>query len=148
MNSQGYQPHIIDPLNEALYQNILLMHSQNVLANPNRSNSRKDLLMRRFFALVKQHSINERSIDFYASELCVSSGYLSIIVKRESGHSVMYWINRSLIYRAKIALVYTDKTINELTDDLNFSTPSFFCKFFKNATGLTPSQYRRERSDL
>lgn len=146
ISSLGYHPHIIAPLVDSLYHNIMFMFNQHVASEANKTVSRKDMLMKRFFMLVKQHSIYERSIDFYAKELFVSSCYLSIIVKQESGHSVMFWVNRSLIYRAKVALHYSNKNITEIADELNFSNTSFFCKFFKNATGFTPSQYRHSLS--
>ncbi len=141
IKSQEYQANIVTSLSEALYQNTIFMYNQ-VSIDKNKTLNRRDILMKKFFVLVKLHSTEERNIDFYAKELCVSSCYLSIIVKKESGHSVMYWINRSLIYRAKVALQYSDKNITEISDELNFSNTSFFCKFFKNATGVTPTQYR------
>ena len=139
---EGYQPQLIITLTEALYQNIMLLYNRQETVNSGRVGNRKNELMKKFFLLVKQHCVNERNIGFYSGQLFVSSCYLSILVKQESGHSVMYWVNRSLIYRAKIALEYTDNTITEISDDLNFSTTSFFCRFFKNATGITPTQYR------
>ena len=142
---EGFQNNLITTLTDALCQNIILIYKHQQPSASKISRSRKSVILKRFLCLVKQHSIMERSVAFYANKLCVSSCYLSIVIKQESGKSVMYWINRSLIYRAKIALEYSDKTITEISDELNFSTTSFFCKFFKNATGVTPTWYRRNQ---
>ena len=142
IKSEGYQFNLINTLAEALYQNVMLLHNKQSSQNTEKKIKGKSLLIKKFFALVTQHGVEERTIAFYAKELCVSNCYLSIIVKQETGNSVMHWINRIIIYRAKVILEYSDKNITEIADDLDFSTSSFFCKFFKNATGITPTQYR------
>ena len=51
-------------------------------------------------------------------------------------------IKTALIFDAKSQLKYTRKTIQEISNDLNFPNPSFFGKFFKQHTGMTPKAYR------
>ena len=142
VKSQGFHINLITTLIEALYQSVMLIHNK-IIPVESAHLTRKDILMSKFLILVKQYSITKRNIEFYARELCVSGCYLSILIKQHSGHSVMYWVNRSLIYKAKIALQYSEKNINDIAEELNFSNTSFFCKFFKKATGITPNQYRQ-----
>ena len=55
----------------------------------------------------------------------------------------MYWVNASVINKAKIALQYTDKSIIEISQDLNFNEHTTFTRFFKHITGITPTEYRK-----
>ncbi|MBR6083349.1 MAG: AraC family transcriptional regulator [Salinivirgaceae bacterium] len=45
---------------------------------------------------------------------------------------------------AKSMLKYSDMTVKEIAIELNFPNQSFFSKFFKSQTGLTPNEYRSE----
>lgn len=53
------------------------------------------------------------------------------------------WISKAVITEVKVLLKDTDKPISEISDILNFPTDSFFCRFFKKETGVTPTQYRK-----
>ena len=95
-----------------------------------------------FKRLVHQHCLKERSIPFYANLLHLTPHHLSAVIKKASGQSVMFWINRSIILRAKVLLNTKDMMINEIADRLNFTSPSAFHNFFKRITGLTPKKYQ------
>ena len=56
----------------------------------------------------------------------------------------MDWINRSVILEAKVLLKHSNKMIYEIADELDFPSTSFFCKFFKKNTGLTPMEYQKQ----
>ena len=143
IETQGYHSNVISSLSDALHSCIMIMYNHQEQNDSNKIKRHKDILIKKCFDVVKKHCMYNRNISFYAKTLYISNCYLSIVVKAETGHSVMYWINRELTYKAKIAIAYTDKTIAEISYDLNFCTTSFFCKFFKNATAMTPSQYRK-----
>ena len=70
--------------------------------------------------------------------------YLSGAIKRLSGRSVSDWINSMLISESKLMLKVTDKSILEISEELNFSSPSVFVQFFRHNTGITPLQYRKQ----
>jgi AraC-like DNA-binding protein len=75
--------------------------------------------------------------------LHISPKHLSETIKSETGKSALEHINEMKIEHAKILLLQTEKTINEVAYDLNFDTPNYFSAFFKSNTGLTPTAYRK-----
>ena len=105
--------------------------------------SRQEKLFRGFLDLVKAHGLQERRIEFYASSLCVTPGHLGAVVRKGTGLTVMQWLNRHTVQRAKVLLRYSDLPIWEVAERMNFATPSFFSKFFRKETGLTPGAYRQ-----
>ena len=104
--------------------------------------SRQQELFQRFKSLVSRHCERERNIPFYADQLRITPHHLSAVISRASGHSVMYWINRAVVLRAKVLLHTSDLLTYEVAERLNFANPPAFNNFFKRETGLTPREYR------
>lgn len=104
--------------------------------------SRRETLLHQFFDLVNRYGLKERSLRFYADRLCVTPSHLGFVVRQASGETVMTWIDRNIIMHAKSMLKYTDKMVFEIAEALSFPNPSFFNKFFKRHTGMTPVEYR------
>lgn len=96
----------------------------------------------RFIMLVKDKFRTERFLDYYAEELGVTPKHLSRTVKGQTGYSAASWIERFLILEAKILLKSTNLTIQQISDNLNFPTQSFFGKYFKKNVGVSPKHYR------
>lgn len=107
-----------------------------------RKMTRQETMLRQFIDLVNEYGLKERNQKFYADRLCVTPSHLGFVIKQASGETVMTWINRNIIMHAKSMLKYSDKMIFEIADELNFPNPSFFNKFFKRHTGMTPKAYR------
>ena len=105
--------------------------------------SKQDLLMKRFLDLVKINFKRERGVEFYADKLCLTPKYLSKVVKQNSEKSASEWINDFVILEAKAVLRSTNMTIQQISDALNFSSQSFFGKYFKRRVGVSPKEYRR-----
>lgn len=108
----------------------------------NEGPTRTQELFLQFKRLIKQHCMQERSIPYYASQLQVTPHHLSAIIKKASGQSVMYWINRATIQEAKLLLKTNGMMAYEIANRMNFSSASAFSKFFKRETGLTPRAYQ------
>ena len=106
---------------------------------------RKKELFRNFInRLVESHQVS-REVLFYANELGVSSGYLNEVCNEVSGHSAKAIIDSAVTARLKYELSYTTKSIQELSDGYNFPSQSF-TRYYKRMTGLTPSEFRKERA--
>lgn len=103
----------------------------------------QDVFMK-FKRLVHKYCISERSIPFYASQLHVTPHHLSAIIRKASGQSVMYWVNRATIQEAKLLLKTNDAMGYEIADQLHFPSASAFSKFFKRETGMTPKMYQED----
>lgn len=95
-----------------------------------------------FFRLLLANHKTEKSLQFYADKMCLTSKYLSTIIKERTGRTAFSWINEALVSSTKYMLKTTDLTILQISEELNFPNPSFFGRFFKKHTGMTPVQYR------
>ena len=104
--------------------------------------SRSQFIFQRFMDALGRKKPLPRSVKAYAEELCVSPNYLSAIVKQQSGRSVMDWLNDHAILRTQVLLRHTDLSIYEVADRLDFQSATFFSRFFKRETGMTPREYR------
>lgn len=96
----------------------------------------------RFIKLVKEKFKTERFLEYYAEQLGVTPKHLSRTVKAQTGYSAASWIERFLILESKILLKSTNLTVQQISDNLNFPTQSFFGKYFKKNVGVSPKLYR------
>lgn len=110
-----------------------------------KSATRQETIFHNFLNLVNLHGLRERKIEFYAGKLCVTPNHLGAVIRKASGLTVMQWLNRHAIQKAKLLLRYSDLPIWEVAERMNFANPSFFSKFFKRETGITPADYRQEK---
>ena len=109
------------------------------VSSPSHSNE----IFNRFLHLVNLYGCKEHQLAFYAEKLCITSRYLGTVVMAISGVRAKEWIDRAIISTAKVLLRHSDKQISQISEELNFPNVSFFCKYFKRMTGLTPQQYRK-----
>lgn len=86
----------------------------------------------------------ERSIAFYADMLCLTPKYLSQVIYKCSGSFASEWIRKMVILEAKSLLDNKNFSVQQISDMMNFPNPSFFGKYFKAATGMTPRKYRMQ----
>lgn len=110
--------------------------------------SRREELLAQFIDVLEKHFKDERSVNFYADRLFVTPKHLSAILKEVSGQTAGEWIDRRVILEAKLLLRTTGMNIQEISSALNFSNQSFFGKYFKHLTGISPRDYRTRLSDL
>ena len=102
----------------------------------------KNGVVAKFLELVQTHYREERLISFYANKLCITPKYLSKLVKEHTGRSAGEWIESHVILEARAMLQSSDMTIQQIATSLHFPNQSFFGKYFKRATGVSPKQYR------
>ena len=100
-------------------------------------------IFQRFISLVNTYSKTERNVSFYADKLCLTPRYLNTVIRQASQQTVMDWINQSIILEAKVLLKHSNRLVYQIYDELNFPNPSFFSKFFKRMTGMTPQEYQK-----
>ena len=99
----------------------------------------------RLNALLDQHIHQERSVKFYASELCLSPDYLNKVCHRLMKTSTKALINDTVIYELKRYLAETDLTVEEIAARMNYDNVSYLCRFFRNATGQSMMEFRRKQ---
>ena len=105
--------------------------------------SRQSEIFSEFIKLCARYFRTERSLQFYADKLYISPKYLSVVVKQASNKTASEWIDDYVVNEAKTLLKTTTKTIQEISYELNFANQSFFGKFFKRKTGVTPGHFKR-----
>lgn len=135
--------HVLTHLQTALILELKRIDQQHQ-ANRSTADSRHDNIFRKFLAEVNAAGLRHRNIQYYADKLCVTPNHLGAVIRKNSGLTVMQWINRHTIQEAKILLRYTDLHVCEIAERMNFANPSFFAKYFKRETGLTPREFREE----
>ena len=119
-----------------------LFHQQaNQLAS---KRSREQTIFDRFLQLVTQHCTEHHQIGYYAEHMCLTERYLSTVIRQTSGTTAKDWIDRALITRIKIELRHTDKPVAQIANEMHFANPSFFSKYFRRLTGMTPGEYREK----
>lgn len=106
------------------------------------SRSREQTIFDRFLQLVTQHCAEHHQIGYYAERMCLTERYLSTVIRQTSGTTAKDWIDRALITRIKIELRHTDKPAAQIAEEMHFANPSFFSKYFRRLTGMTPGEYK------
>lgn len=107
--------------------------------------NRAEVYFRQFTELLGEHYKHERSVGFYARQLCITPKYLTTLIKRISGKSVSGWIDNYVILEAKTLLKYSNMSVQEIAYYLNFPNQSFFGSYFKRNAGMSPSQYKAKK---
>ncbi|MEG1414204.1 MAG: response regulator [Mucinivorans sp.] len=94
--------------------------------------------------LITKHMADDQlTIEFLASELCLSRTSLYNKVGQITSLGVNNYINRLRIERAAELLLTTERTITEISEDTGFKYPRYFSTLFRQQMGLTPSQWRQ-----
>jgi len=100
------------------------------------------LLLKSFQAKINECYRELREVGDYASLLNISAGHLSEVVKIQSGKPAIKHIHERLVLEAQRLLFHTPLALKEIAFELGFSDTSYFNRFFKRETGLTPAAYR------
>jgi AraC-type DNA-binding domain-containing proteins len=119
-----------------------IFHRHKVLQKGQRS--RKEIIFESFYKLVQSYHMGHRSVEFYADKLSLTPKYLTTVVRETSGKTAHDWILEYVILSAKALLKSTNMTIQEISDRLNFPSQSFFGKYFKQQTWMSPVEYRKK----
>ena len=106
--------------------------------------SRSDDLMYRFTTLINSECDRERSVEYYASQLGITPKYLSLVCRNKTGVNASKIIDAAVIHKAKALLQQQDLSILDVSQRLNFVSQSFFGKYFKQRTGISPSRYKSQ----
>lgn len=103
-----------------------------------------DILFKRFFILLSTNSGLNRSVKYYADQLCVSPKYLSSICRKVEGKTASELITISTVGHIKQQLLYSPLSIKEIALKMGFENLSFFGKYVKKHLGMSPSNFRKQ----
>lgn len=107
-------------------------------------NTRAEEIFMSFIELVEKHSRHERRVGWYAQKLAITPKYLSETVRQISKQTPSEWIDSYVMLELRVALKNSNLTIKEIAAKLNFPNQSFLGKFFKEHSGLSPKEYRKQ----
>jgi AraC family transcriptional activator of pobA len=101
-----------------------------------------DATVARLRALVDEFFRKERQLGFYAEQLGMTIDRLNDHVKRATGVTAGHLVRQRVLSEAKRQLVFTAQPIQDIANELAFSDPSHFARFFRKHTGTTPHEFR------
>lgn len=142
-----YRRHIVHNILRAMLYKVLDIYKSNHNIPLNTKRSRNDEIFYNFIQRVEKDFKKERSVQYYADKLFITPKYLTSVIKAMSGQTASDWINNYVILEAKVMLRSSSKTILEISNDLNFTNQSFFGKYFKLHTGMSPQAYRKRNDN-
>ncbi|MDM8308043.1 helix-turn-helix domain-containing protein [Phocaeicola barnesiae] len=109
------------------------------------ANIRQTEIFLRLIQFIDRYYTSQRGVEFYADKLCLSPKYLSSVSKAVCGYTVQELVFKAIVRRSMSLLDSTNKTVLEISEELNFPNPSSFGTFFRKQTGLSPQKYRERK---
>ncbi len=97
---------------------------------------------------ISNHPEEKLTLEMLAQKAGYTQTYLSRRFRQEMGMSIVDYIRQIRLERAQYWLTYTDKSIEEIADDLGYGNRSYFSKTFRESTGTTPTEYRRQHQKV
>lgn len=127
--------------------NTLLLDLERIGLDKRRYTALPDLLLKYGMLVEKQYTAT-RLVQKYAGQLGVSANYLNVLVRKYLGKSALNLINERVILEIKRRLLRTEKGVSEIAYDLGFDELSYFSRFFKRHTGMTPIAFREKMNEM
>lgn len=127
------------PLMES-YMEAFLFHVSSLAGSTERNSS--DFIVARLMRLIDAHFIEERETDFYAEALGFSPKKLNEACKKGTGKTIKQHLQERTVLEIKKEIRLNQKTLKEIAFDLGFNEPAYFTRFFKQQTGMTPTEFR------
>lgn len=139
--------------NIILLANALLLYTQHAQETTSNEQIKKDLGLEDkektfllFRDLITQYFREERSVQFYAEKLGISTRHLNSVCQRAAGQNAKTLIDRYTIVELQVALMYTHKTFQELVGEYHFPDQSYLNRYFKRHTDYSLSEFRSRRA--
>lgn len=103
--------------------------------------------LKQFDELLEKYFKTEKSPSFYADKMAITLKHLNRIVKATVNKTVTELITQRVILESKRLMVERKLTINQIADELGFSSPNYFTKLFKKHEGINPKEFIKQMSN-
>ena len=120
--------------------NVLRKHTETGTVAPRQNVS----LFNQFLELLQTTEAKHSTVEFYATQLCISAKYLTVISKKNSGKTANEWIQEYTLSAITNYLRTKEMSVKEISNKLGFPNTSFFGKYVKDHLGCSPLEYRRQ----
>jgi len=111
-----------------------------------KQNSHDNAIFAKFIHKVEEQYFYNKNVSYYASELALTSGHLTELVKKISGYSPRHHIRQRVLLEAKRKAISSNKSAKQISFDLGFDDPAMFSKYFKNFAGSNFTDFRTRLS--
>ena len=135
---------IVRSLVSTMMLEILSMMRRQEPENTVTTDVHRQRLANEFMRLVEQSDGRIRKVDDFANQLNITPKYLSTLLKETMNRRPSEMIHFYTLKAIEHRLRYTDMTMQEIANDLNFANASFFGKYFKEHAGMTPLDFRKK----
>ena len=113
-------------------------------ADPHPQQPRNIELAKKFLSLLEKQFASKKMVADYADQLAVTPNYLNEVIKKVSGFPASHHIQQRIVLEAKRQAAYSDISMKEIAWHLGFDDVAHFSKFFKNVSGSSFSDFRKE----
>lgn len=110
---------------------------------PAETKTSKDFIVMAFQAMLKRECTNHRSVAYYAAAMNLTPRYFTTVIREMTGNTASYWITKSVIVEAQHLMLDYSLSLKEITFRLNFSSQTFFSRWYRQYSGETPTQFRK-----
>lgn len=143
VHSKGeHQMMIVKNMIQCFYLELYDRSKENFARRVTKNINSQELLFMQFLTLVHKHAATERDLPFYASQLCITTRYLSTIVRNQTGRTAKDFIDSHCLQVIKKQLRSSNDSLQSIAIKLKFPDQSFFSRYFKKLTGITPTEFR------
>jgi len=120
-----------------------LAHIETALTRSSTLGSEARRVVRKAMAYLHEHYMDSISLDDAAHHVSVSKEYLSRCFRQEMGITLVTYLNRYRVDRAKALLKNGDMNLTEIALETGFSSSAYFSRVFRQEAGMSPSEYTR-----
>ncbi len=130
--------------NQLILKALLTQLITNVRFALKTNHSSKESLLFKTRQYIENNLSKKINIDDIANHLCVSNSWFRKEFLNETGVPPATFLGRIRLQTSKYILLSSNKSIKEIASECGFSTSEYFCKFFRDNTGMTPSEFREQ----
>lgn len=110
---------------------------------PGMPQNKGHFMVKKFMQLIEENYDKNLKVSDYADMMAITANHLTQVVKQITGKTTLELLQEKNILEIKRLLLYTNMTVTEIALQMNFADQSYFTKYFKKCTGLTPLEFRK-----
>ena len=114
---------------------------------PTGTSKHQAAIFKQFILRLETHFAEKWSASDYAQALHISPRHLNRIVQNMTNQNLTQVIQNRIVLEAKRLLTFTDLTVHQISDKLSFEDSAYFARYFRKATGLSPTDFKHNMSE-